>query len=110
MIANSCSTKSSNKRAGICKQVVIARQFIVRCYESDPLVVTLQYQNEDYGYGYRSETYNEFDLRLRKHLWQRKLLAALRRQTHCRTAGNNQSSPPFIALNLPENPKSPTSW
>ncbi len=54
-------------------EVVIARQFIVRCYESDPLVVTLQYQNEDYGYGYRSETYNEFDLRLRKHsLWQRK--------------------------------------
>lgn len=68
-------------------EVVIARQFIVRCYESDPLVVTLQYQNEDYGYGYRSETYNEFDLRLRKHLslaeetcWQRcadKLIAAL---------------------------------
>ncbi len=91
--------------------MVIARQFIVRCYESDPLVVTLQYQNEDYGYGYRSETYNEFDLRLRKHLslaeescWQRC------RQTHCRTAVNNQSSPPFIALNLPENPKSPTSW
>lgn len=27
-------------------EVVIARQFIVRCYESDPLVVTLQYQNE----------------------------------------------------------------
>ena len=54
-------------------EVVIARQFIVRCYESDPLVVTLQYQNEDYGYGYRSETYNEFDLRLRDiSLWQRK--------------------------------------
>ncbi|KUG75173.1 hypothetical protein ARC96_07100 [Escherichia coli] len=59
-------------------EVVIARQFIARCYESDPLVVTLQYQDEDYGYGYRSETYNEFDLRLRKHLslaeescWQR---------------------------------------
>lgn len=72
-------------------EVVIARQFIVRCYESDPLIVTLQYQKEDYGYGYgygyRSETYNEFDLRLRKHLslaeescWQRcadKLIAAL---------------------------------
>lgn len=68
-------------------EVVIARQFITRCYESDPLLVTLQYQNEDYGYGYRSETYNEFDLRLRKHLslaeessWQRcadKLIAAL---------------------------------
>ncbi len=87
-------------------EVVIARQFIVRCYESDPLVVTLQYQNEDYGYGYRSETYNEFDLRLRKHLSGRgKLLAALRRQTHCRTARNNQSSPPFIALNLPEKPE-----
>ncbi len=43
-------------------EVVIARQFIARCYESDPLVVTLQYQDEDYGYGYRSETYNEFDL------------------------------------------------
>lgn len=42
-------------------EVVIARQFIARCYESDPLVVTLQYQDEDYGYGYRSETYNEFD-------------------------------------------------
>lgn len=53
-------------------EVVIARQFIARCYESDPLVVTLQYQDEDYDYGYRSETYNEFDLRLRKHLWQRK--------------------------------------
>lgn len=26
---------------------VIARQFIARCYESDPLLVTLQYQNED---------------------------------------------------------------
>ncbi len=24
-------------------EVVIARQFIARCYESDPLVVTLQY-------------------------------------------------------------------
>lgn len=68
-------------------EVVIARQFITRCYESDPLLVTLQYQDEDYGYGYRSETYNEFDLRLRKHLslaeessWQRcadKLIAAL---------------------------------
>ena len=73
-------------------RVVIARQFIVRCYESDPLVVTLQYQNEDYGYGYRSETYNEFDLRLRKHLslaeescWQRcadKLIAAPVSYTH----------------------------
>lgn len=93
-------------------EVVIARQFIVRCYESDPLVVTLQYQNEDYGYGYRSETYNEFDLRLRKHLslaeetcWQRcadKLIAALPGITKVRR--------PFIALNLPENPKSPTSW
>lgn len=83
-------------------EVVIARQFIVRCYESDPLVVTLQYQNEDYGYGYRSETYNEFDLRLRKHLSGRgKLLAALRRQTHCRTARNNQSSPPFYCAEPP---------
>lgn len=68
-------------------EVVIARQFITRCYESDPLLVTLQYQDEDYGYGYRSETYNEFDLLLRKHLSGRgKQLAALRRQTHCRTA------------------------
>lgn len=84
-------------------EVVIARQFIARCYESDPLVVTLQYQNEDYGYGYRSETYNEFDLRLRKHLslaeescWQRcadKLIAAL--------PGNNQSSPPFYCADPP---------
>lgn len=67
-------------------EVVIARQFVYGVM-SDPLVVTLQYQNEDYGYGYRSETYNEFDLRLRKHLslaeescWQRcadKLIAAL---------------------------------
>ncbi|RIC10551.1 hypothetical protein, partial [Escherichia coli] len=88
-------------------EVVIARQFIVRCYESDPLVVTLQYQNEDYGYGYRSETYNEFDLRLRKHLslaeetcWQRcadKLIAALPGITKVRR--------PFIALNLPEKPE-----
>ncbi|CAM4498220.1 Molybdate metabolism regulator [Escherichia coli] len=86
-------------------EVVIARQFIVRCYESDPLVVTLQYQNEDYGY--RSETYNEFDLRLRKHLslaeescWQRcadKLIAALPGITKVRR--------PFIALNLPEKPE-----
>lgn len=83
-------------------EVVIARQFIARCYESDPLVVTLQYQDEDYGYGYRSETYNEFDLRLRKHLSGRgKLLAALRRQTHCRTTGNNQSSPPFYCADPP---------
>ncbi len=68
-------------------EVVIARQFIVRCYESDPLVVTLQYQNEDYGYGYRSETYNEFDLRLRKHLlWQRKAagsVASTNSLPHC---------------------------
>ncbi|EMX2345430.1 hypothetical protein AAGS00_004049, partial [Escherichia coli] len=88
-------------------EVVIARQFIVRCYESDPLVVTLQYQNEDYSYGYRSETYNEFDLRLRKHLslaeescWQRcvdKLIAALPGITKVRR--------PFIALNLPEKPE-----
>ncbi len=88
-------------------EVVIARQFIVRCYESDPQVVTLQYQNEDYGYGYRSETYNEFDLRLRKHLslaeescWQRcadKLIAALPGITKVRR--------PFIALNLPEKPE-----
>lgn len=78
-------------------EVVIARQFIARCYESDPLVVTLQYQDEDYGYGYRSETYNEFDLRLRKHL----SLAALRRQTHCRTTRNNQSSPPFYCADPP---------
>ena len=86
-------------------EVVIARQFIVRCYESDPLVVTLQYQNEDYGY--RSETYNEFDLRLRKHLslaeescWQRcadKLIAAL--------PGINKVRRPFIALILPEKPE-----
>lgn len=84
-------------------EVVIARQFIARCYESDPLVVTLQYQDEDYGYGYRSETYNEFDLRLRKHLslaeescWQRcadKLIAALPR--------NKQSSPPFYCADPP---------
>lgn len=88
-------------------EVVIARQFIARCYESDPLVVTLQYQNEDYGYGYRSETYNEFDLRLRKHLslaeescWQRcadKLIAALPGITKVRR--------PFIALILPEKPE-----
>ncbi|EGW82647.1 yehI [Escherichia coli STEC_94C] len=84
-------------------EVVIARQFIARCYESDPLVVTLQYQDEDYGYGYRSETYNEFDLRLRKHLslaeescWQRCC-----RQTHCRTTRNNQSSPPFYCADPP---------
>ncbi len=85
-------------------EVVIARQFITRCYESDPLVVTLQYQNEDYGYGYRSETYNEFDLRLRKHLslaeescWQRcadKLIATLPGITKVRR--------PFIALILPK--------
>lgn len=88
-------------------EVVIARQFIARCYESDPLVVTLQYQDEDYGYGYRSETYNEFDLRLRKHLslaeescWQRcadKLIAAL--------PGINKVRRPFIALILPEKPE-----
>ena len=88
-------------------EVVIARQFIVRCYESDPLVVTLQYQNEDDGYGYRSETYNEFDLRLRKHLslaeescWQRcadKLIAAL--------PGIPKVRRPFIALILPEKPE-----
>lgn len=88
-------------------EVVIARQFIARCYESDPLLVTLQYQNEDYGYGYRSETYNEFDLRLRKHLslaeessWQRcadKLIAALPGITKVRR--------PFIALILPEKPE-----
>ncbi|EHK3036138.1 DUF4132 domain-containing protein [Escherichia fergusonii] len=88
-------------------EVVIARQFIVRCYESDPLVVTLQYQKEDYGYGYRSETYNEFDLRLRKHLslaeescWQRcadKLIAAL--------PGIPKVRRPFIALILPEKPE-----
>ncbi|ENL2968487.1 DUF4132 domain-containing protein [Escherichia coli] len=88
-------------------EVVIARQFIVRCYASDPLVVTLQYQNEDDGYGYRSETYNEFDLRLRKHLslaeescWQRcadKLIAAL--------PGIPKVRRPFIALILPEKPE-----
>lgn len=88
-------------------EVVIARQFIARCYESDPLLVTLQYQDEDYGYGYRSETYNEFDLRLRKHLslaeessWQRcadKLIAALPGITKVRR--------PFIALILPEKPE-----
>ncbi|EHM5089630.1 DUF4132 domain-containing protein [Escherichia fergusonii] len=88
-------------------EVVIARQFITRCYESDPLLVTLQYQDEDYGYGYRSETYNEFDLRLRKHLslaeessWQRcadKLIAALPGITKVRR--------PFIALILPEKPE-----
>ena len=88
-------------------EVVIARQFIARCYESDPLVVTLQYQNEDYGYGYRSETYNEFDLRLRKHLslaeescWQRcadKLIAAVPKIPKVRR--------PFIALLLPEKPE-----
>lgn len=78
-------------------EVVIARQFIARCYESDPLVVTLQYQDEDYGYGYRSETYNEFDLRLRKHLSGRgKLLAALRRQTHCRTTRINKVRRPLL--------------
>lgn len=88
-------------------EVVIARQFITRCYESDPLLVTLQYQDEDYGYGYRSETYNEFDLRLRKHLslaeessWQRcadKLIAAL--------PGIPKIRRPFIALLLPEKPE-----
>lgn len=83
-------------------EVVIARQFITRCYESDPLLVTLQYQDEDYGYGYRSETYNEFDLRLRKHLSGRgKQLAALRRQTHCRTARNTQNSPSFYCTTPP---------
>ncbi len=70
---------------------------------SDPLLVTLQYQDEDYGYGYRSETYNEFDLRLRKHLslaeessWQRcadKLIAAL--------PGIPKIRRPFIALTPP---------
>ncbi|XPE36376.1 hypothetical protein ACNKHN_12395 [Shigella flexneri] len=43
----------------------------------------MQYQNEDYGYGYRSETYNELNLRLHNIFSGRgKLLAALRRQTH----------------------------
>lgn len=88
-------------------EVVIARQFIARRYESDPQVVTLQHQDEDYGYGYRSETYNEFDLRLRKHLslaeescWQRcadKLIAALPVIPIVRR--------PFIALLLPEKPE-----
>lgn len=87
--------------------VVIARQFIARRYESDPQVVTLQHQDENYGYGYRSETYNEFDLRLRKHLslaeescWQRcadKLIAALPVIPIVRR--------PFIALLLPEKPE-----
>ena len=87
--------------------VVIARQFIARRYESDPQVVTLQHQDEGYGYGYRSETYNEFDLRLRKHLslaeescWQRcadKLIAALPVIPIVRR--------PFIALLLPEKPE-----
>ncbi len=65
MTANSCSTKSSDEGLEYATEVVV-RQFIARCYAGHPLVVTLQYQ--DYGYGYRSETYNEFDLRLRKHL------------------------------------------
>ncbi|MCZ9218072.1 DUF4132 domain-containing protein [Escherichia albertii] len=88
-------------------EVVIACQFIARRYESDPQVVTLQHQDEDYGYGYRSETYNEFDLRLRKHLslaeescWQRcadKLIAALPVIPIVRR--------PFIALLLPEKPE-----
>ncbi len=79
-------------------EVVIARQFITRCYESDPLLVTLQYQDEDYGYGYRSETYNEFDLRLRKHLsWQRKAagsVAPTNSLPHC------QEYPKFAVLLL----------
>lgn len=88
-------------------EVVIARQFIARRYESDPQVVTLQHQDENYGYGYRSETYNEFDLRLRKPLslaeescWQRcadKLIAALPVIPIVRR--------PFIALLLPEKPE-----
>lgn len=87
--------------------VVITRQFIARRYESDPQVVTLQHQDENYGYGYRSETYNEFDLRLRKHLslaeescWRRcadKLIAALPVIPIVRR--------PFIALLLPEKPE-----
>ena len=86
--------------------VVIARQFIVQSYHADPSTVCLMTPNENTGYGYRSETYSNFDFRLRKHLslaeencWQRcadKLIAALPEIPIVRR--------PFIALLLPEKP------
>ncbi|EQV91301.1 hypothetical protein G893_02642 [Escherichia coli KOEGE 71 (186a)] len=86
--------------------VVIARQFIAQNYHADPSTVCLMTPNEDTGYGYRSETYSNFDFRLRKHLslaeencWQRcadKLIAALPEIPTVRR--------PFIAQMLPEKP------
>lgn len=85
---------------------MIARQFIVQSYHADPSTVCLMTPNENTGYGYRSETYSNFDFRLRKHLslaeencWQRcadKLIAALPEIPIVRR--------PFIALLLPEKP------
>ena len=87
-------------------EVVIARQCIAQRYSTQPLDVTLM-PLDDSGYGYRSDTYNDFDLRLRKHLslaeencWQRcadKLIAAVPEIPKVRR--------PFIALILPEKPE-----
>lgn len=87
--------------------VVIARQSIAQGYRTDPSTVHLMTVTDDQSYGYRSETYNDFDLRLRKHLsvaeescWQRcanKLIAALPEIPKVRR--------PFIALVLPEKPE-----
>lgn len=87
-------------------EVVIARQCIAQRYSTQPLDVTLM-PLDDSGDGYRSDTYNDFDLRLRKHLslaeencWQRcadKLIAAMPEIPKVRR--------PFIALILPEKPE-----
>ncbi|HGM5489770.1 TPA: DUF4132 domain-containing protein [Serratia fonticola] len=89
-------------------EVVIARQSIAIDYinsEQQKPDITFTFTHRDHGY--LSESYNEFDLRLRKHLslapadvWQRcadKLIAALPAMQPTRR--------PFIALLLPELPE-----
>ena len=86
-------------------EVVIARQFIARCYENDPLVVTLQYQNEGLWLWLSPQKpiTNSISDCVNTSLaeessWQRcadKLIAAL--------PGIPKIRRPFIALLLPEN-------
>ncbi|MEE7535258.1 DUF4132 domain-containing protein [Klebsiella huaxiensis] len=89
-------------------EVVIARQNIkVMQNEHRPPNIVLCHPDKESGSGFRSYTYNAFDLRLRKHLslaqetvWQRcadKLAAALPDVPLHRQ--------PFIALLLPERPE-----
>lgn len=88
-------------------EVVIERQFITVTHSNlQPPSIVFSHPKKAYQYGFRCDTYHEFDLRLRKHLslaeeaiWLRcadKLIRAL--------PDIELNRKPFIALLLPERP------